>query len=186
MVEPPTRAPAAPRLGRVFIALWPPPDVAAQIVRCTAPRVLAQAGRATLAADLHLTLAFLGALSAEQIDAARAALEALHHPRLTLELDRIGCFKRAEVLWIAPSRVPATLTEMHSELWRKLAVAGFEPERRAFKPHLTLARRARPLRARTIEPSIPWSVETLALATSAAGANAPSHYRQLAVRRLVG
>jgi 2'-5' RNA ligase len=180
--------------GRVFIALWPPETVAARITRDTLASVRASGGRPVRALDLHLTLAFLGRLTASQLDAAAAALGATDHAAFQLSLDRLGFFRRAQVLWLAPSQPPAALADVHSALWAELAAAGFTPERRAFKAHLTLARRGRPVRPRTLASPIDWQVDSLVLATSGSGGRGnlpddasgeqPARYRRLGIKAL--
>jgi RNA 2',3'-cyclic 3'-phosphodiesterase len=170
--------------GRVFIALWPPTEVAARIVRQTSAVVGMQRGRAAHTQDLHLTLAFLGELDAQKLEDATKVVARFEGPSFELELDRLGCFKGTGVLWLAPSRPSPRLGASYERVWHELAAIGFTPERRVFKPHITLARRARPMRALPLDPSISWRVETLALATSLPGTKGPPRYRRLSVRAL--
>lgn len=96
------------------------------------------------ALPLHLTLKFLGntdAAALERISAAIATVCALHEP-LQLEISGVGAFptvKRPSVVWagIHPSQPLAALA---AGLDARLAPLGFTPERRAFHPHVTLAR----------------------------------------------
>lgn len=169
--------------GRVFIALWPPVEIATRIVRATAALVEQHRGRAVSAPDLHLTLVFLGELTSAQREAAAGALRRPLHAAFDLALDRLGCFRRAQVLWLAPRDPPPALLELQAALCERLAAAGFAAERRAFKAHLTLARRSAPMRARPLEAGIVWRADTLVLATSSPD-NVPPRYRRLAVRSL--
>lgn len=87
----------------------------------------------------------------------------------TLTLDRIGCFPRARVLWCGASRHPRALAELPQALNRGLIGCGFRPERRRFAPHVTLARKARPLPARVLADPIDWPVSEFALVLARPG-----------------
>lgn len=98
--------------------------------------------RPTLRDNHHLTLAFLG----EQESAApwREALEAAQGQATTLVTAGLGCFSRpgGDIWWLGLQREPK-LERLHDSLNAALAAAGFRPERRPFRPHLTLLREAR-------------------------------------------
>ena len=165
--------------GRVFVAIWPPAQVARRIARATAPLIEPAGGRPVHVDDLHLTLAFLGPLSPARTEAAIGAVRRVVHPRIQIELDRLGCFRRAGVLWLAPRAAPVGLIELHSLVSARLLDAGFAPERRTFKPHVTLSRRSRSIRAQRLESSIAWLADTLVVAISTPGVSSPPRYRCL-------
>lgn len=89
---------------------------------------------------LHITLAFLGEIAdPEPVAAALAACR----PRISdLELGGLGVFpnpRRPSVLWMGCSDATGELFVLQAEVAE--AMRPFvEPERRAFTPHLTLAR----------------------------------------------
>ena len=60
--------------------------------------------------------------------------------------------------------MPTPLTELERRLWDALEAKGFIREPRIYVPHLTLARRARPVEAE-VEP-VEWQVGELALVES--------------------
>lgn len=95
--------------------------------------------------NLHLTLAFLGEVEPCRVPAIQAAMAAAAGAPFSLIFDRLGAFpQQDEALWyIAPQPSPP-LAALQRRLSRQLTVAGFALEQRAFKPHLTLARRVRP------------------------------------------
>ncbi len=68
------------------------------------------------------------------------------------------------MLWLAARSPPAALLELEQRLWEALESRGFEREPRIYRPHLTLARRARAVEEE-VEPAI-WHVEELVLAES--------------------
>jgi len=95
--------------------------------------------------QLHLTLRFIGEVDRHMAEDMHAALGSLHHPPFDLSLSGLGMFDRRGVpttLWagVAPAGPVRTL---HNKVDHTLARIGLEPERRAFHPHITLARLAR-------------------------------------------
>lgn len=103
---------------------------------------------------MHLTVQFLGEISAAQATAVVAALQAMPPvPPFEVEVRRVGVFpgpQRARVLW-AGIEAPPALAALARSVQRALAPHGFTPEEREFKPHLTLARFSSPPRAAPLE-----------------------------------
>jgi RNA 2',3'-cyclic 3'-phosphodiesterase len=134
---------------------------------------------------LHVTLAFLGHRSLDDIDPAREAVRAVAAPVPDLAL--------GEVLWLSPRRPhvltvevvdPAgALVALQARVVEALAEAvGFEPERRRFRPHVTVARvrhGAAPRRRGLPEaPSASFAGEALTLYRSWLG-RGPARYEPL-------
>ena len=95
--------------------------------------------------NIHLTLKFLGNASAEQIEAVKGVIGevARSQPSFTLEARGLGVFpalRKARVLWSGIHGDVERLGNLHANLDRSLAAAGFEAEKRAFRGHLTLGR----------------------------------------------
>ena len=94
--------------------------------------------------NLHITTWFLGEVDDERAKRLRAVLEApFTTRRFTLRLEGVGTFPpagRPRVLWIGISQGVESLAALYHELAQRLPTIGFEPERRAYTPHLTLAR----------------------------------------------
>jgi 2'-5' RNA ligase len=81
-----------------------------------------------------------------------------------LTLDELGVWPDSKILWLAPLAPPPALGELVARLWGGLAERGFRPEQRVYRPHLTLARRARPVEE-AVTP-VRWPVRELALVES--------------------
>ena len=58
-----------------------------------------------------------------------------------ITLDRLGSFSRVRVAWLAPSVAPVALTELQSSSVHQLDEQDFVLESRAYRPHVTLARK---------------------------------------------
>jgi 2'-5' RNA ligase len=148
---------------RVFFALWPDAATRSALSRATRAIVQASGGRPIAKERLHLTVAFLGELTDAGLATARAVAP-VPVGAFELVLDAVGVWPESKILWLAPSAPPAALEELETELWARLAERGFNAEDRVYRPHLTLARRARAVEA-TVEP-VRWPVTELALVES--------------------
>ncbi|MBL8384690.1 MAG: RNA 2',3'-cyclic phosphodiesterase [Burkholderiales bacterium] len=159
--------PVAQRNERLFVALWP--DDATRARLADAALRLRPVGRPVAAANLHLTLAFLGSVPAARRAVAARAMRAAGVGAVDLVLDRWGHFPGARVAWVGPAAPPAALAGGQQRLAARLREAGFTLEHRAFHPHVTLARDC----ARPTVPGlapIPWPARRLALVRSHTGA----------------
>lgn len=149
---------------RLFFALWPPDRVGAGV----AQGIQAEAGSARRMPieNWHVTLAFLGHLDASQEAAARAAADAVRVPPFTLELDRLGAFPRAQVVWAGPSRVPAEGQQLARQLREGLRDRGIAVDLRPFAPHMTLLRKARRVPEGWKIAAVSWPIERFVLVHS--------------------
>lgn len=104
---------------------------------------------------MHLTLAFLGETDEGLLPALDTALEpAMASLRpFELRLHGLGAFpprSKARVLWVGLAAAgaeepPTALLELQAAVGKAVEkAAGIEPERRPFRPHLTLARLKNP------------------------------------------
>jgi 2'-5' RNA ligase len=162
---------------RLFLALWPDAEVRAGLERVRDEATRGK-GRPTHSGDLHATLVFLGALTAERRACVERAADAVRGPAFGLTLDRLGYWPRPRILWCGPSLVPDALRGLVAALQQGLAGCGIEPDRRPYSAHVTLARKARPLAPRPLETPLPWQVSDFALVASRLGGD-PPHYEVL-------
>lgn len=103
-------------------------------------------------AGIHLTLAFLGEMTDEQLGGVRHAVEsaARQSKPFSYRLSRIGSFgspRQPRVIWMGIDEPTGALSHLHRALTRELDRRGFEVDKRPFSPHLTLARVRDPLSA---------------------------------------
>jgi RNA 2',3'-cyclic 3'-phosphodiesterase len=132
-------------MERLFLAVQLPLECRSGLARRLAelaPRGLP--GRGVPADRWHFTLRFLGSIP----PILRAALDrelesAILGEAFEIELGVLGAFprpSRASVLWMGVQRGSERLSTLASEVERAVSAAGFPPEERPFRPHLTLAR----------------------------------------------
>jgi len=153
-----------PRDGhRVFFALWPDDTTRSALRFATQRAVQACGGRPIAKANLHLTVAFLGELSAEGLARARA-VPPIQVGEFEITLDALGVWPESKILWLAPMAPPAALGELEAQLWDGLAERGFRTEERIYRPHVTLARRSRAIEEGVVP--VRWPVRELALVES--------------------
>lgn len=100
--------------------------------------------RWVLPESMHVTLIFLGHVAEEVVAPIREALAraAGRHDRFAMKLGGVGAFpnlRRPRVLWVGGDG-GQTMLDVQTALVRELEPLGFEPERRAWSPHLTLGR----------------------------------------------
>ena len=107
-------------------------------------------------AGIHLTLAFLGELTDEQLESVIAATQVAVRQAVPFKycLKGLGIFgssHQPRVIWMGIKDLPSgqiqgsPLQQLHRVLTKELELHGFEVEKRPFSPHLTLARNKRPL-----------------------------------------
>lgn len=101
-------------------------------------------GRAVPAANWHLTLRFLGATRADQLATVRDRLRAADlGAAFEARFGGLGAFSRprsARVLWIATTEGADRLRDLARIAEDAARAAGFAPESKSYRPHLTLSR----------------------------------------------
>ena len=153
---------------RVFFAVWPDAPARDALDALARDCAAQNGGRPAVSSNLHLTLAFVGEIAASRVatlQATGSAATAAVAP-FTLTLDRIGAFRSAGIAWIGASTLPPELERVVRTLNDELSNAGFPTERRAFQPHVTLARRCRQVASVELVAPIAWRVESVVLNVS--------------------
>ncbi len=92
--------------------------------------------------NLHITLRFIGEVGREDAEDLHRLLERVHAPAFELTVTGIGCFEtrgKIHTLWAGVARADR-LNFLQDRVEATVVRAGYEPERRKFKPHITLAR----------------------------------------------
>lgn len=129
-------------MHRLFVALRPPAPIRRTLLAVTG----GIAGVRWQSDDqLHLTLRFIGEVDRHTAEDVAAALDAIRAEAATIRLAGVGHFAhrgRVEALWAAVAPHDA-LARLHRKVDQACGRAGLAPERRAYLPHVTLARIAR-------------------------------------------
>lgn len=115
---------------------------------------------------LHLTLHFIGAVPLARLDAVAAGV-AVPFAGFTLDAGAAERWPHGIAAW-CPRESPPELTALHHRLAAALHALALPVEKRAFRPHVTLARKA----AAAVPPPEPpqraaaWRVDGYALVQS--------------------
>lgn len=133
---------------RAFIAIELPPALKSALGSMTKElegRVPRGAVRWVQPEQMHLTLRFLGDTNTAQLPAIQATMDAAGAANVPFEMrmQGIGCFpnmKRPRVIWVGLAGQEELLLALVTDLERRLASLGWEPEGKPFRAHLTLGR----------------------------------------------
>ena len=153
--------------ARLFLALWPAPQVRQALAACRDAIAWPAGASPTADAKLHLTLHFIGSVPAAQVDAIAAALQ-VPVQGFELRLDRVERWPGGTMV-LRPAAVPQPLLQCHADLAEALWRVDLPVESRAYRPHVTLARRvaaAMPLAPTAPATPIHWPVAGYALLRS--------------------
>lgn len=155
---------------RLFFALWPGDPDRAALTRATAPALEALRGRLVPTENHHLTLAFLGSVPDERVADVRAiggrvAQGMPAGTRIEIDLDRLEHWRKPELV-VAEADAPATAVALAQVLKEALTAAGFAPDLKPFRAHVTLARKVSRASPGLRMNSVRWSFGSLALVES--------------------
>jgi len=169
---------------RLFFALWPDDATRATLAHATHKAVRSCGGRPVAAHNLHATLLFLGSVARSRVPevmaiAARAAAEsgAVDSSPPGFVFDRVEFWKKAHVLVATPriagGRGDVVAGALVEVLQRETINAGFAPDPKPFRPHVTLARKVAFLKTSLTMQPVPWSFADFALVASQTDADGP-------------
>lgn len=124
---------------RLFVGIDPPEEIKTLLLSAMGGISGARWQRED---QLHLTLRFIGEVDRHTAADVAAALSGVHHPEVTMALcgtDVFGKQGRPETLWagVTPEEPVKVL---HNKVDQCLARVGLAPEKRQYKPHITIAR----------------------------------------------
>ena len=125
-------------MPRLFTALEIPADIAfsLSLLRGGLP-----GGRWVDPGNYHITLRFIGDIDRATAGEVADSLTRISRPGFEISLDGLGAFGgRKPHALIAGVRGSARLAELQAEHERLMQRLGLEPERRKYKPHVTVAR----------------------------------------------
>lgn len=129
---------------RTFIALELPVEFADSIAAMSRSLSSVLEGRFLDRRTYHLTLAFIGEINDTDVSRAMSAMDDACNgiSPITLSPDGIGKFGRSSdaTLWMGIAKNPE-LEQLATNVREQLRLAGIEFDAKAFRPHITLARR---------------------------------------------
>ncbi len=168
MADTEARRGARARTARLFLALWPD-EAARRLLAAWRDRWGWPRGTALVADErLHQTLHFIGAVPRERLDEVAAGLAVDWRP-FRFGAGQGRCWRGGIAAWV-PDETPVELVDAHARLAHALRRLALPVEQRAFRPHVTVARKAARATA-PVEPPLvlDWAVDAYALVVSEGG-----------------
>jgi RNA 2',3'-cyclic 3'-phosphodiesterase len=139
-------------LLRLFFALQPTSTQATDLLARASPPVTLLQGQGVPPGNLHATLCFVGAVAPEKLDALKAAAAGVRCPVVELRFDALDFWSKPGILCAtAPDRRESQV--LARILTAAIISAGFSPDQKPFRAHLTLARKVSAAAAQLEWPS---------------------------------
>lgn len=136
---------------RLFFALQPSLAQSAALVDAVAPLVAEFEGQAVPAVNLHATLCFIGAVPEEKLADLRHAAALVRGSPLELNFNAVEFWEKPEIL-CATAEESVSARDLSVAIGEAARAAGFTPDIKPFRAHLTLARKVR----RCVAQEHPW------------------------------
>lgn len=157
---------------RVFFALWPSELARTTLGHATRKAVRSCGGRPVPEQSLHVTLVFIGSVALSRLAelgdiAARVALSNVAAP-FELIFDRVEHWEKPHVLvaTASDSADAASASGIARALSEATFRAGFDPDQKPFRPHVTLARKVGRLTQVVDMHPVNWAFDAFALVES--------------------
>lgn len=106
-------------------------------------RHLSGYGRHVHAENLHITLLYLGELSDQLLPSLCQQAKEVAAGPFQLEIDRLTFKARSHILWLGSGQYPEQLDQLVLQLQAMAERLGLIFDKRLYRPHITLLRRAR-------------------------------------------
>jgi len=93
--------------------------------------------------NIHLTLKFLGNVSAPRLSEVKSSLQQVIFSAFTAEIKGAGAFpnlNQMNVVWVGVNEGWSQVEQIYEQVEKLLSGLGFRRENRPFSPHITIAR----------------------------------------------
>ena len=148
-----------PQSARLFFAIQPAHKIQKQLGNVAKKQALKWGGRSIKPENIHLTLLFLGKTDGNKIDALHAAVRNINETNFNLTIQRTRFWKRNQIITAQAEIYPPALFSLVDTIKKALHNAGFEFDDRAYKPHITLVRKATHHIPAELQEPIEWPVK---------------------------
>lgn len=165
--------------ARYFFALYPEPKMAEAFLKQSEQLEKMATFKVSPLSKLHLTLVYLGAVPQDFLQEAMRVAAHIDIQPFEININQMGIWPRSNTLWLGSHNPSEALSMLVEKLKSSLIGVGFKPEKKLFKPHVTIARQCN-VKEKTREvPPIVWSVDTFCLVKSTQREGG-SHYEIIA------
>jgi RNA 2',3'-cyclic 3'-phosphodiesterase len=134
-------------MHRLFFALQPSAETAARVLAAAAPTLAELQAAPVPVGNLHATLCFMGAVAPERLGELLEVAARIRACPVELRFDEFDHWDKPRVLCACASRESAEAAALSIALHEAAIAAGFPPDAKTFRAHLTLARKIDPTRA---------------------------------------
>lgn len=128
---------------RLFFALQPDPEQNAALAERAGPLVALLQAQRVPPENLHATLCFVGAVAEEKLDLLKSAAAGIRRQQATLHFDKFEHWEKPKVICATavedPESAPARV--LAERIAAATVEAGFTPDIKPFRPHVTLGRK---------------------------------------------
>jgi len=128
---------------RLFFALWPDHRQRDRLRDVITPIAKTVEGRMVDRGNWHVTLVFIGTFPANRAAYLLEKADETHVEPFRLNFDRLEFWPRPRVASLVASTVPPELQALVDHLNGIVSDLGIQPEKRNFRPHITVVRNAR-------------------------------------------
>lgn len=150
-------------MKRLFFALWPDEAIRQRCRHLI--RAVRSAGRPVSATNLHITLVFLGSVDeAAQTTMTQAAANIVVPP-MTLTFNRLDYWKRPRVVCLSTEQIDPPVASLVEQLTCAAIQNEIKVDRRPYKAHVTLLRKAKSPPEIEFEPIV-WQARAFCLVES--------------------
>lgn len=152
-------------MSRLFFALWPDAATRTGLNEITR-RFKNEKIYLVKKTNLHLTLAFLGEVSAPEQQALIENAATIKSRPFELVLTRVGWWRQAGILWVGTNLVPRELSSLVKLIKRHGKARGLAVDQRPYKPHVTIARKVKQITVPQETFELAWKVNSFVLVGS--------------------
>lgn len=163
-------------MKRLFFALWPNSETRKKIGGIN-QSINSEGLKRVKSDNLHVTLIFLGNIDVELETMIRQSIKNMSVQPFTLYFDKLVFWRKPRLLCLTISQYDQQLAILVDNLRKELEQCGVAVEDRVYKPHISLARKARRLIDIDVQ-TIEWSVQSFCLVESISTAEGV-HYQVL-------
>ena len=144
---------------RLFFALWPDDRQRDRLRDIISPMSKSIEGTLAYRGNWHVTLAFVGEFPEEKIPELQLAASKIVVEPFRLRFDRVEFWPRQKLACLIGASVPPELERLVGSVNDVLGAFGIEPEEFTYRPHVTVATRARQFETqRLAQPAVSeWS-----------------------------
>jgi 2'-5' RNA ligase len=138
---------AEQKIQRLFFALWPDDDVRKKLTQFQQSQPFKQSllvndgSRPVFPGNLHMTLAFLGNVDADQKACVEQVANGAQYSPFKLTINNADHWQKPRILVVRPDDMPKALVALATQLRDGAAECGIQMDMRPYNAHVTLMRK---------------------------------------------